>query len=97
MSGRVSSVSHYPPKLARLADRSLKGLGEEDVVRRRRASHKSEPRPFIRPDVDGNEVARGLAYDKQVPLCLNLNAPRHPQGASTVRVQGASAHRSGDS
>jgi hypothetical protein len=32
MSGRVSSGSHYPPKLACLADCSLKGLGEEEAA-----------------------------------------------------------------
>ena len=40
---RARAKAHFdlrnPPELARLADRGLKGLGEEDIISRRRAPH----------------------------------------------------------
>ena len=43
MTLRARAKAHFdlrnPPELARLADRGLKGLGEEDIICRRRAPH----------------------------------------------------------
>ena len=45
MTLRARAKAHFdlrnPPELARLADRGLKGLGEEDIISRRRTPDRS--------------------------------------------------------